>query len=189
MFTMSGGSDGILWLVDSVADTDGDDFPDFVAPGFASQGAPAVRLFSGAPEGITTLGTGCASSLGLEPRIGCTFVPRRGQPFSVNLSRVRSGAPAFLMLGASSTSWNQFSLPLELSPIGMPGCWLRTSPDVVAAATTVGPPGKGRASVALSIPNDPLLAGQSLFAQWFVLEPAGATQPAATTRALRITIQ
>src|SRR5688572_3573749 len=189
MFTMSGGSSAQLWLVDSVGDTDGDDFPDFVAPGFASLSAPAVRLLSGVPDGVTTLGTGCADGRGVVPRIGCTFVPTRGRSFSVNFARVRSGAPAYLMLGATDTNWQQFSLPIELSPIGMPGCWLRISPDVVAAASTIGPPGNRRASVALSIPDDPVLAGQSFFAQWSVLEPPTARQTAATTRALRITIQ
>ena len=138
---------------------------------------------------VSTIGVGCADGRGVVPRIGCTFVPTRGQPFSVNLTRVRSGTPAYLMLGASDTTWNRFSLPLDLTSICMPGCWLRIASDVVTAASTVGPPGRGRASVPLSIPNDPVLAGQTFFAQWFVLEPATTHQLAATTRALRITIQ
>ncbi len=179
------------WKCSGVGDTNGDDFPDFVGGAFADYVAQVafVRLYSGAPPGVIALGQGCADSNGVVPRIGCTYVPARGSQFAINLSRVRSGAPALLVLGESSTMWNNVPLPIDLSVLNMPGCFLRVAADVSTITWTVGPTAKGRASVPMLIPNNPALTGAIFHAQWFVLEPPGSAQLASTTRALTVTIQ
>lgn len=174
-----------------VGDTNGDDFPDYVVAVFASAvpSVTAVRLFSGAPPGVSTLGLGCPDGRGVIPRVGCSYVPALGQPFAINLSRVRSAAGALLALGLSSTAWSGLPLPYDLTPLGMPGCLLHTAVDATAFTVTAGPATKGRASLPMVIPNDTALRGCNLLAQWLVLEAPGAPMPGTTTRALRITIQ
>jgi len=173
-----------------LGDVNGDDFPDYLVGGFwGTTGLNAVRAYSGAPAGVTTAGQGCADSRGVVPRIGCTYVPARGSQFALNLSRVRSAVPVFLALGLSNTTWNNVALPFDLSAFGMPGCFLRVSPDVTRFTMTTGPAGKGRAALPMPIPNDPTLTGLNVYAQWLVFEPSGTAQFASTTRALTVTIQ
>ena len=174
----------------ALGDANGDDFPDYLVGGFPGPtGLNAVAAYSGAPPGVTAFGQGCADSSGVIPRIGCTYVPTRGSQFAINLSRVRSGAPALLVLGESSTTWNNVPLPIDLSVLSMPGCYLRVSADVSAFTWTSGPTSKGRAAIPMLIPNVPALAGATFHAQWLVLEPPGTPQLASTTRALTVTIQ
>jgi len=96
----------------------------------------------------------------------------------------------FLIMGSLSP-WLPYTLlivlplPLELSLIGMPGCWLRVSPDIGLRATAQGT-AKGWFAQPVSIPNLPALRGQRLFAQWLVLDP---THGASTTRALDVTVR
>ncbi len=176
--------------VEEVGDVNGDDFPDYLVGGFASiNGLAEVRLYSGAPIGVTTLGQGCANALGIVPRIGCTDVPARGSQFELHVTRARVGAQAILALGTSTTAWSTVPLPLDLASLNMPNCFLRVAVDSTALASTVGNASKGRASHALQIPNLPALAGMTFHAQWLVLEPAGAPALASTTRALSVTIQ
>jgi hypothetical protein len=174
-----------------LGDVNDDDFPDFLAGPFSNPSPPrlSVRVYSGAPIGVTTRGVGCPDARGIVPRIGCSYRPSRGSGFAINLSRVRSQMPAFLALGLSATSMGATPLPLDLGPHGMPGCFLRVSPDCVVSMTTTGPAAKGRSSYALPIPNVPALAGANLFAQWIVFEPSGSPSLASTTRALSIVVQ
>lgn len=180
------------WFCTGVGDTNGDDFPDYVVGLFFAStpsNVTSVRLFSGAPPGVSTLGLGCPDARGVIPRIGCSYVPARGRPFAVNLSRVRSGVGAMLVLGLSATAWSGQTLPFDLAPLGMPGCLLHTSVEASAFTVTTGPASKGRAAIPMVIPNDPALAGCNLLAQWLVLEAPAAIVPGTTTRALRITVQ
>ncbi len=176
--------------VDKVGDVNGDDFPDYLVGGFAGpNGLNEVRLYSGAPLGVTTLGHGCANALGIVPRIGCTYVPERGSQFELHVTRARAGAQAILALGTSTTAWSTVPLPLELSSLNMPNCFLRVAVESTALSSTAGNASEGRASYALQIPNLPALAGMTFHAQWLVLEPAGAPTLASTTRALTVTVQ
>ncbi len=181
----------VPWICAGVGDTNRDGFPDFAVGRFwdPQLQVSSVRLYSGAPPGVTTLGHGCANALGVVPRIGCTYVPARGSQFELHVTRTRAGAPAILALGTSTTAWNTVPLPLDLSSWNMPNCFLRVSVESTALASTVGNAGKGRASYALPIPNLAALAGMTFHAQWLVLEPTGSPALASLTRALNVTIQ
>lgn len=135
------------------------------------------------------LGKGCPDRNGVVPRVGASHPVRLGGRIDVNLSRTVGGARALLILGLSSSSWGNMNLPVDLGPIGMPGCLLRVSVDSVSGVTTAGPRAKGRATVPVDVPADPALRGRSFHAQWLVLDLNGPVPSASATGALRFTIQ
>ncbi len=200
-FIHSGRDQSLLWsVVDSnlqsyfgyaAGDLDGDEFPDFVIPGFWDpvRKVNRVRAYSGAPVGVTTLGTGCATRAGVIPRIGTSFTPELGKPFAINLSRVVPGTSAQLVLGSSSTIWNGTPLPLDLTAFGMPGCTLRTSIDAQFVRQAQGISHKGWSRFETTIPNDPRLRGATFYAQWLVFGQDAVGPYGVTTRALAVTIQ
>ncbi len=76
-----------------------------------------------------------------------------------------------LLLGVSDTFWFPISLPLDLSPGGLPGCTLYVSGEIIfqLQADPMGflswpPP-------AVSIPNDNALLGASFFNQALIRDP------------------
>ncbi len=172
-------------------DLDGDDFPDFVIPGFWDyvRKVARVRAFSGAPVGVATLGIGCATRAGVIPRIGASFTPEVGKLFAINLSRVEPLSSAQLVLGSSATTWNGTPLPLDLAGFGMPGCTLRTSIDAQFVRQAQGISHKGWSRVETTIPNDPRLRGATFYAQWLVFGQDAVGPYGVTTRALAVTIQ
>jgi hypothetical protein len=128
----------------------------FVGVG-AGVGAMFVRPF-------VHFGKGCAGPSGREPRVGASGLSKVGsQSFRVGLRDGFPSRPAFLMFGVSNTRGFGVPLPLDLAPFGAPGCRLLTSSDVLIVATAGA---QGDASVPVPIPNDPSLAGVSLYVQW-----------------------
>jgi hypothetical protein len=179
----------------AAGDVDGDDFPDVVigddsylvelGPPTKIQGR--LTMFSLIPAGVTALGAGCPGFQDEPPRIGVRGSPKPGATLSIHLSKAAPGVHAFLALGLSSTSWAGLELPLDLAALGMPGCALLTSPDVLVHRITQSvPPAPGRASVELRIPADPGVLGAAFHAQWLV--GPGDRTPASVTRALRFEI-
>lgn len=198
VYLFSGRNQSVLWQlqgtsrtavgVDSgsgLGDLNGDDFPDFVITGNEFAVGTWVRVYSGAPDGVVTVGVGCPDGRGVVPRIGMSRPATRGAAFSLNLSRVRPNVPAVLVIGASSTAWSGGPLPFELTTLGLSGCWLRVSPDVATFVTTLGT-AKGWFARTITVPNLPSLPGQHLYAQWLVFDPIHG---ASTTRALDVTVQ
>jgi hypothetical protein len=154
----------------------------------ASMLTPKVRVYSGAPIGVSSFGSGCSPPSGSIPRIGATRSPSIGTTFAINLSEVLPAQTGVLLLGFSDASWYRIPLPLDLSFAGMPGCNLLVSPDIPVPVSTVPcGPGRGRAIVPLAIPSDASLVGATFYSQWFV---AGVSVlPGGMTRGLAITIQ
>jgi hypothetical protein len=112
---------------------------------------------------LMPFGRACAGTS--VPQISSTGNPTPGNAaFSIQLAQAPAGTPpiATLLLGASNTLWGATALPIELSSLSMPTCFLAVAPDV-ALTTGVA---AGAASHTLPIPNAPGLLGQSLFAQW-----------------------
>ncbi|MCI0589586.1 MAG: hypothetical protein L0323_22450 [Planctomycetes bacterium] len=74
--------------------------------------------------------------------------------------------------------------------MGLPACSLLVSPDFVLFVPTsdLGPTA-GHATVSGVIPGNPALLGQSVFAQWFVLEPGIGPPPVVFTPGLQVTLQ
>ncbi len=184
------------WSVAGAGDVNADGFPDYLAgdPAYSPSVPTAfegrVRVYSGAPPGVTSFGSGCPGSGGVVPRIGATGTPALGAPFKVNLSRAPVAQPALLLLGLSASNWYGLPLPLDLAFLGMPGCELRVSPDFVFSVATQGSVANAaHASLPFAIPLVPSLAGISVYAQWYVVDPGPALLPGALTRGLTITFQ
>lgn len=168
-----------------LGDLDGDDFPEFLI------GTPGLNTFlgrldwfSGAPQGIRSLGEPCSHIPGVTPRIGASGVPRIGKDYELHLSRVEAGQKAFLAVG----------FPVSLGPMGRilarAGGRQTCGPAVLSAklspAVAVRTAGnEAAATVRIPIVNDPSLVGRVLLAQWILVGARGT----ASTRVLEITIQ
>lgn len=118
------------------------------------------------PASYTTFAPGCAGTLGVSHLIPATL-PRIG----TNLFVVVDNLPlnlGVLFTGASDTTWSGLPLPLDLSPLGATGCWLRAGPDVLSS-NLIG--GGTTASVVIGVPNQLTLLGMQAFQQALVLDP------------------
>jgi len=118
---------------------------------------------------FSTIGLGCPGTAGspaLESADGSR--PLLGATLSLRATRLSPGTAAAGLVGASDTHWLHLGLPIDLSPIGMQGCVLRTSVDVVHPLLNLG----GEASWALPIPNEPSLLDATFHVQAFALDHA-----------------
>jgi hypothetical protein len=186
LYEFVGGAPGdyLGWSVANLGDASGDGIPDVASgsPGADPMGltdAGRVTAFSiaGIPPGSSTFGSGCPGSGGSIPVIQTSGGPPDvlvGNPtFSLVLSKALPNAPALLIAGASNATWLGFGIPLPLSlaPFGFPACSLRVSVDVQVTTTTTG---AGLRFVPMPVPAIGSLVGQSIYFQWFVLDPPGA---------------
>jgi hypothetical protein len=123
-------------------------------------------LFRATLAGVSPLGSGCPGSAGV-PVLDSVGRPWLGATWTVRIGNAKPGTPTALGIGSSSTSWSGLPLPLALASAGMPGCTLYVSIDVTIGATATG----GTATLPLALPNNPALAGGSVYLQGFVLDP------------------
>ncbi|MFM1871598.1 MAG: hypothetical protein RL398_1020 [Planctomycetota bacterium] len=129
------------------------------------------------PASAVSIGTGCPGTGSLTPAIAATGAPVLGTSFSIDLADARANSFAAILLAFVR---NDF-------PLGG-GCTLYPMiPGVTAMLQTSG---VGTASASLAIPAAPSMIGLTVFAQWTVLDPAGAYGPgvAAFSDGLRATI-
>ncbi|MCC6669808.1 MAG: hypothetical protein IT458_02020, partial [Planctomycetes bacterium] len=107
----------------------------------------------------------------------------RGQRLArIQLHGAEPGAPAFLLLGLSTERFGALGLPAGLETLGLPGCALHTSVEVVGVART-GTSGLERGYAWLEVPGG--VRGTSPWsAQWLVFPRAGTWPPSAITPAL-----
>ena len=77
-------------------------------------------------------GTGCGNPT---PTIDFIGVPTLGTEMGIQLTGAAPMAPVTLLLGISNTNWMGISLPLDLTPFGVPGCFLLVSPDATINLT------------------------------------------------------
>ncbi|GEM_PF-4633220 len=124
-------------------------------------------LGKASPGSWTTYGSACRTSASTLPAIGGAPASTGGS-LQVSLRRAPAKGAVLLTLGASRTKWFTLTLPLPLRAFGAPGCSLLASPDLLLPAATTS---AGAASLSLPIPNDPLLAGKTLYLQWWLLDP------------------
>jgi hypothetical protein len=125
--------------------------------------------FGAAPSSFLVYGSGCVGTAGV-PQLSAPAgqLPILGRPFTVQVAGLPLGQPAALQVGASRTHWDTLPLPLDLSPIGMPGCFLLASPQVAFVLLPSG----GVARHVLLLPQDPVLIGGTFFLQAFARDPA-----------------
>jgi hypothetical protein len=141
------------------------------------QGVWQLLVISHDHPSFITYGYGCAGKQPAVPWIDAPALPALGtSSFSVTLSQSPPASPATLLLGLSRTRLpTGSSLPLDLTPIGLPGCALETD---VRWAFPTSTNSAGQAQIPLPIPNDALLAGQRATFQWVVRDPLQTTGPA-----------
>lgn len=124
---------------------------------------------SGIPDSVNLvvsfMGGGPAAA---QPRLTWEGVPQLGDTFSLVLRDAPPGAVAVLLHGRSIVSWGTTPLPVDLGPLGAPGCLLRVEP-FHALPLLVGPGGQARAE--FSVPDLPALTGATFFNQFGVLDP------------------
>ena len=159
----------IPWVGDG-HDWNGDGFPDFAAWGglYPNQ---RMSLYSGAPPGVTSLGSPCPAQEG--PRIGATGSPEVGAGATIHLSGVPPGRRAALLIGPAD-GHHLLPAPCSAGSTGVqPRCRPRVRPDrLFLARTEEIRPGEGAATVLVPIVNDPALIGARIRAQWMVEDPS-----------------
>jgi hypothetical protein len=120
------------------------------------------------PGYSSSFGTACTGS-SERPEHTATGTPELGQSVVYRLADVPALRPAVLCFGTSSTSWNGVSLPFSMTPLGAPGCYLRTNCAISIPLSTGF---CGGTSVSVRIPVDPQLIGDTLYSQRLVVDPA-----------------
>jgi hypothetical protein len=143
----------------------GSRFPVFVVPQ-ASYQLTLGRLlaYRGSPKGVEVFGVSCAGSTATAPRIGARDLGPKG--VRITLKDGTPGAPAALFVGFSRTNWGGQALPYPLDFLGLPGCSLNTSIDLLLPTTT-GTVGLARGYASFDIPTRLLATGSKLHAQWW----------------------
>lgn len=122
---------------------------------------------------FTPFGTGCAGTAGLPvlaPQGGSLSLPKVGGNFFTTVTPLGSLSFPVGLLGASNTTWSGLSLPLELTPIGMPGCNIYVSVDLSMRLSVSG----NSATWNLPIPSRAVLLGESFYQQVFIIDPGGS---------------
>lgn len=155
--------------------------PNFVAPGitktdlFGATSLPS-RCWNGTLHYTKTslngvgghgfFGEGCASRLGITG-LSAAARPTLGQTLAVTADNLPLNV-AIGLLGLSRTNSAYGPLPLDLSPLGAPGCFLRVRPDAMVLLLGVG----NSTTWSLPLPNVPTLLSVRANQQLLVLDSA-----------------
>ena len=134
-----------------------------------------------APGAFVASGTGCPGPAGTPQLSGSGF------PWVGAMPLLRTAPVPLLgvfVLGASNTMSGGTPLPLSLAPIGMPGCTLQVSLDVLLTATPTG----GVAMCSVLIPMQPALVGFTLHAQAGSLDPGANPLGLTLSNALAVVV-
>jgi uncharacterized membrane protein len=134
------------------------------------------------PDFTTPLGAGCPGTAGAST-IAAITAPRIGATLHVRIGAI--AAPfGVLAAGTSAAAWLGVPLPIDLAPLGAPGCLLRTSTEVLATFPASG--GSGTWSV--TFPSDPAAIGFVFHCQALVPDPAANAFGAVLSDAATITV-
>jgi hypothetical protein len=131
---------------------------------------------------VTAVGTGQTTSAG-ELVATAPYAPVLGEPlFRITLSGAAPGSLTWLMWDTAAASTTMpYNLQLALSPafqvFGMG-----------PAQTNWIVPGVGMQQIPMPLPNQPVLAGAELYAQWLVFDVTSAN-PILTSNGLRLELQ
>ncbi len=112
-------------------------------------------------------GSGCAGTAGV-PQLQGGVLPSLGALCSATLSQLPPASPlAVMVIGFSRTQWALGSLPMLLTPIGMPNCRTYTSADFMVAMPASG----GTATWTLPVPAAAAYFGTALYVQGVSFDP------------------
>jgi hypothetical protein len=139
--------------------------------------------FTGANTGIFGMfGEACETSAGICEATAQT-TPRVGQNLVLDWTNLPPAtATVLLAQGFSNTQWNGIPLPLELSLIGLVGCYLHVAPELFTGEPVVTP---GVLTTTTAIPNDPSLVNMPFYSQLIVPDTAAVNGVGGTSRAAR----
>jgi hypothetical protein len=140
--------------------------------------------------GLTTevFGQGCPGTGGITPTLSSSGPPTIGTSgFAIELHDAVSPGFGFFVLDATNATWAGGPLPFDLGG----GCNLLVGTTVsVLHLIQGGGPGLGTSRQVFPMPANPAFAGNSLFAQWGVVDPAAQNAYGlCTSPALRFTLQ
>jgi hypothetical protein len=125
-----------------------------------------TKVSLNAQGGYGVFGLGCAGSAGVPGNVVRT-PPAIGTTMAVDLTNLAQDLVLYFW-GFSNLTSSFGPLPLDLTPLGAPGCALRTSFD--APTVLVGT--AGTASFQFAIPNNPALLAIQFFTQGMSIDPA-----------------
>ena len=111
-------------------------------------------------------GNGCAGTAGV-PVLRSRDVPQLGTTVAVTLTSARANAAVLACVGTSRTAWGSLALPIDLGPLGAPGCAILTSIEGMSAITTGA---AGSATLSLSIPTQGAFIGYTFYNQFLVMD-------------------
>jgi hypothetical protein len=127
-------------------------------------------------------GSGCFGSAGV-PVHTVTGTPDIGGQLQFNAGTLPNPSVAALLLGFQNQTYNGLPLPMDLTALGAPTCFLRTDIAVTQAALA-----NGSASWTLTLPNDPTIIGASLYSQTAVVDPPANALGITLSSARRVTV-
>lgn len=168
----------------SVGDFNGDTFPDLVAAVVGE----APMVFHNLLAGAFAYGSPCTHGAFAMPSIQTIGQPAIGnQAFGFHLSGGVSNSFGLFWLGSSSRMFQgQPVLPLELSPVGAPGCHLWAEP---LATVFVGFDGTGSGTVGVPIPFAPQLLWSTWFGQGANFAPSANALDFLLTAGMTVRVQ
>jgi hypothetical protein len=141
--------------------------------GFGGTFSSQTWEYTGVSTGLfSEFGEGCATANG-DVQVSSS-VPRIGQTWSLtydNLPLDTDGVMA--VFGFSNTTWNGQPLPFDLLPIGLGGCGLLVSADVIDFALATNGATSATATYGLPIPNNVAFVNLTLYTQAVVLDIVG----------------
>ncbi|MDP6929804.1 MAG: hypothetical protein QF412_08900, partial [Planctomycetota bacterium] len=114
----------------------------------------------------------CTGGPGAIPTLTNDGAPELGSSFKLHLESAAANANAVFLIGSSKTRWAGFSLPLDLNPIGAPGCSILAAAEIQIPVTANA---NGSAVLTLSIPNQASLFRKPFFDQ-FLIKDTGANR-------------
>jgi hypothetical protein len=126
----------------------------------------------GVPNGLASYsgyGAGCSGWAGT-PWLASASRPIVGQSFSVNLYNLPADHSVLLGIGLSNTDWLGMPLPLDLAPLGAPGCRVLASADVTLPLFNWA----GQASWTWAVPNQGSLVGVAFYCQAAAVDHSNA---------------
>jgi hypothetical protein len=121
------------------------------------------------PAQYTPHGPGCPASLGTTMSTDLTNMP---------------SALAVLAMGFSDQSHGTVPLPFDLTPSGMPGCFVRVDPFATVAIAGIS----GTGTSQLTVPNQSQLLGVQFFQQALVLAPGANTAGLVMSNSMRAVV-
>ncbi len=130
-------------------------------------------------------GTGCKGSQGvpylaLDP----SSEPFLGEKLKVRIFNLPAWQFGWMILGVSSSQAGPFPLPLDLGPLGMPGCKLYVSPDLTVYSFST--PAKNEWET--RVPMNPVLLGSSLYLQYLSRDPGANPRGLVLSGAAKVTL-